>query len=130
MLIVLAVVLCFGSDALAYVRLGQRQQNVLSGIEDYRSNPAINCPQSDPEIRNDVPEEDEFERATLTRAIAGMPIRCLHIALLVLNPGSMVSNLQPGMSSPRMTDCQLHFGSSVSKPKANINFRRVTQSLH
>jgi len=69
--IVLAAVLCFGSDALAYVRLGQRQHIVLLGIENYRSNPAINSPQSDPEIRADAPEEDEFERATLTRAIAG-----------------------------------------------------------
>jgi len=69
--IVLAAVLCAGSDVLAYVRLGQRQQIVLSGIENYRSDPAINSPQGDPEIRADAPEEDEFERATLTRAIAG-----------------------------------------------------------
>lgn len=68
--IVLAAVLCVGSDALAYVRLGQRQQMVLSGIESYRSNPALNSPQSDPEIRADAPEEDEFEPATLTRSIA------------------------------------------------------------
>jgi hypothetical protein len=68
--IVLAAVLCCGSGALAYVRLGQRQRIVLSGIEHYRSNPAINSPQNDPEIRADAPYEDEFERATLTRAIA------------------------------------------------------------
>lgn len=69
--IVLAATLCFASDILAYGHLEQRQQMVLSGIESYRSNPAINSPQSDPEIRADAPHEDEFERDTLNRAIAG-----------------------------------------------------------
>jgi len=68
--IVLAAVLCFTSDVLAYVHLGQRQQIVLGGIENYRANPAINSPLIDREIRQAAPEEEEFERATLTRAIA------------------------------------------------------------
>ena len=68
--IVLTAVLCFASDILAYVNLGQRRQIVLSGIENYRANPAINSPMIFPEIREVAPEEEEFERATLTRAIA------------------------------------------------------------
>jgi hypothetical protein len=69
--IALTTVLCFASDVLAYVRLGQRQQIVVSGMENYRANPAINSPMIFPEIREAAPEEEEFERATLTRAIEG-----------------------------------------------------------
>jgi hypothetical protein len=68
--IALAGALCIASDAAAYIRLGQRQRLVLSGIENYRSNTETNSPQMDPEIRASAAEEDEFERMTLSRAIA------------------------------------------------------------
>ena len=54
--IAMAASLCIASDAVAYIRLGQRQRLVLSGIENYRSNPETNSPQMDPEIRASAPE--------------------------------------------------------------------------
>jgi len=69
--IVMAAVLSIPSDILADAHLGQRRQAVLQGIENYRANPAINSPLIDPEIRKAAPEEEEFERDTLTQAIAG-----------------------------------------------------------
>jgi hypothetical protein len=66
----LAAVLCFASDTLAYVHLEERRQIVLSGLENYRANPVINSPLIDSEIKTADPKEEEFERATLTRAIA------------------------------------------------------------
>ncbi len=70
MSIVLGATFCFVSDILAYGHLEHRREMVLLGIENYRANPTVNSPQNDPEIKADAAEEDEFERVTLTRAIA------------------------------------------------------------
>jgi hypothetical protein len=42
---------------------------VLSGLEHYRAHPEVNSPMIDPAVRQMFPAEEEFERATLTKAI-------------------------------------------------------------
>jgi hypothetical protein len=42
---------------------------VISGIELYRSNPAVNSPMIDPKLLQGVPEEREYEQKALTNAI-------------------------------------------------------------
>jgi hypothetical protein len=70
-LIASAAVLCLTSDILAYIHLGQRREMVLSGIENYRANPDVNSPMNDPLTKQADPKEEEFQKDTLTRAIAG-----------------------------------------------------------
>jgi hypothetical protein len=70
-LIVLAAVVCLTSDILAYIHLGQRREMVLSGIENYRANPDLNSPLNDPLTKQADPKEEEFQKDTLARAIAG-----------------------------------------------------------
>jgi hypothetical protein len=67
--IVLAVTLCLGSDLNAYLYLSRRRQMILSGIEHYRVRPEVNSPMIDPAVAKISPEEEAFERVTLSRAI-------------------------------------------------------------
>ncbi len=67
--VLLAVGLCFWGDISAYKHLGARRRMVLSGLDQYRSNPNVNSPMIDPVARKAFPGEDEFEKGALTRAI-------------------------------------------------------------
>jgi hypothetical protein len=65
----LTVCACLLADIHAYNKLGARRQMVISGIELYRSNPAVNSPMIDPKLLQGVPEEREYEQKALTNAI-------------------------------------------------------------
>jgi hypothetical protein len=67
--IVLAVTFCLASDLSAYLYLSRRRQMILSGIEHYRVRPEVNSPMIDPAVAKLSPEEEAFERVTLSRAI-------------------------------------------------------------
>jgi len=67
--VVLAMVFCVCGNVRAYRYLGARRRMVLSGIEHYRSNPGLNSPMVDPQVRKMFPEEEAFEQAKLTEAI-------------------------------------------------------------
>jgi hypothetical protein len=67
--ILLAAGMCFLVNANAYKELGARRRMVLSGIELYRANPAVNSPMVDPAMDKLYPEEKAAEHAILNRAI-------------------------------------------------------------
>jgi hypothetical protein len=67
--IILAVSFFSVRDRRAYAHLAQRRQMVLAGMEHYRANPEVNPPTIDPVLAKYFPDEPDFERATLNRAI-------------------------------------------------------------
>ena len=67
--LMLAVCICVLADIHAYRKLGARRQMVLSGIELYRANPAVNSPMIDQNLLKAYPDEAAYERESLTNAI-------------------------------------------------------------
>ncbi len=50
-------------------KLGERRAMVLAGMEHYRANPQVNSPIIDPNVLQLIPEEPEFERIELNKAL-------------------------------------------------------------
>lgn len=69
--IVATAFLYSATNVRAYIHLRQRREIVLSGMRNYCANPAVNSPLLEPEVLQAAPQESEFERVTLTQAIAG-----------------------------------------------------------
>jgi len=68
-LFVLASVICIAADRDAYLQLGKRKETAVSGMNSYLTNPETNPPLLDRFIELYAPEEAEYERIELTRAI-------------------------------------------------------------
>jgi uncharacterized membrane protein len=64
-----ALCYCMAADMFANKHLRARQRMIISGIEAYRANPAVNSPVLDPQIDKDYPGQAEFQRRALTMAI-------------------------------------------------------------
>ena len=67
--LMLTVCICALADIHAYRKLDARRQMVLSGIELYRANPAVNSPLIDQNLLKAYPDEAAYERDSLTNAI-------------------------------------------------------------
>ncbi len=66
--LVVAIAFCLAADLHAFQKLGERRHMVLSGIELYCANPAVNSPMIDPRILHAAPGEQAYERDILTEA--------------------------------------------------------------
>jgi hypothetical protein len=62
-------------DAIGFVRLRERKQMVLTGIELYKANPEMNSPTIDPRILAGYPADAELERVELTEALRNHLLR-------------------------------------------------------
>lgn len=93
-MLMLALLFCVVGDIRGYRNLAGRRQMVLTGLEHYRANPAINSPLIDPVLirmlQGKAKFHEEYERIELTRALQN--------GLYVLPDGSR-ANLEPFESS-------------------------------